>query len=128
MNKVFPLMILFLISTLLMGCSNEYKHLSKEEALELMETQDDYLIVDVRTEEEYDRKHIPKAILIPIEQLKAGNFSKLPNKNQTLLVYCWTGRRAEDSAKILVNNGYKNVYEIGGLVDWNGKIEGNEVD
>ena len=49
-------------------------------------------------------------------------------KNQTILVYCWTGRRAEDAAKMLADLGYTNVYEFGALVDWNGELEGNEVD
>ena len=126
--KFFTLIIF--AAVVLTGCggSGEPKHLTAEEAAEFMATEKNYLIVDVRTLEEYEKKHIPNAILVPIDQLRAGKFDALPDKNQPLLVYCWTGRRAEDAAKILVDNGYKNVYEIGGLVDWTGATEGAEVD
>ena len=86
------------------------------------------LVLDVRTVEEYEKKHIPGAVLVPIDQIKNGRFDKLPDKNQIILVYCWTGRRAEDAAKILSQNGYKYVYNFGGIVDWQGELEGTEVE
>jgi len=113
------------------GCGeigNSPKQLTAEEAIKFMQTEQNYIILDVRTQEEYDKKHIPKAVLLPIEEIRKGNFSeKLPDKNKNILIYCWTGRRAEDSAKILAENGYKNVYEFGGLIDWTGEVEGKEV-
>lgn len=113
---------------LIAGCGgNNFKHISQNDAQRIIKANPDAIIVDVRTPEEFDKKHIPHALLVPIEELKAENFSKLANKNATLLIYCWTGRRAEDSAKILVEHGYKNVYEFGGLVDWTGAVEGSEV-
>lgn len=113
---------------LIAGCGgNNFKHISQDDAQRIIKANPDAIIVDVRTPEEFDKKHIPHALLVPIEELKAENFSKLSNKNATLLIYCWTGRRAEDSAKILVEHGYKNVYEFGGLVDWTGAVEGSEV-
>lgn len=127
MKKFLMLMILTLM---LSGCITEtgtYQHLTQEDATKVMQTEKNIIILDVRTQEEYDKKHIPDAVLLPIEELRKGNFELLPDKNQKILVYCWTGRRAEDSAKILAEHGYKNVYDFGGLVDWKGKVVGSEV-
>ncbi len=120
--------LMILVFALCTGCGGgTFKHLTHDEAQKMIATNSNVVIVDVRTQEEFDKKHIPKALLVPIEDLQAGDFSKLPDKDATLLIYCWTGRRAEDSAKILADEGYKNVYEMGGLVDWTGKLEGTEV-
>ena len=85
------------------------------------------IVLDVREPDEYDKKHIADAVLIPVEELRAGNFSKLPDKEQTILIYCWTGRRAEDAAAILTEAGYTKVYEIGGIVDWKGSVVGTDI-
>ena len=127
-RKTFAVLMLFLF-TICAGCSSagSYKTINATDAVKMMQTEKDYLIIDVRTQEEYDKKHIPGAVLVPIADLREGKFEKLPNKNQTLLIYCWTGRRAEDSAKLLAENGYTKVYTFGGLVEWNGDLEGTEI-
>ena len=117
--------ITILITVLCTGCGETYKHISQDEALKMMKAGGDYVIVDVRTKEEYDKRHIPGSILLPITDIKEGKLDILPDKNQTILIYCWTGRRAADSANILYKRGYKNVYEFGGLVDWTGDVEGD---
>ncbi len=128
-RKTFAVLIALLM-TICAGCSSagSYKTINATDAVKMMETGNNYLIVDVRTQEEYDKKHIPGALLVPIADLREGKFDKLPDKNQTLFVYCWTGRRAEDSAKILAENGYTKVYNFGGLVEWNGELVGNEIN
>lgn len=113
----------FFALALCTGCGKEYQHISHEEAEHMMETCPDCVIVDVRRQDEYDKRHIQGAILVPIEDIREGKLDALPDKNQTLLLYCWTGRRSEDSAELLSSYGYKNVYEFGGLVDWTGKTE-----
>lgn len=122
-------MILFL--ALCAGCGGEqksvYKSLTQAEAVKVMAEKPDAIVLDVRTAEEYEKKHIPNAKSVPLEEFQNGNFSSLPDKNATILIYCWTGRRAQDSAQILVDNGYKNVYEFGGMVDWKGPVEGSEL-
>lgn len=124
--KKFLLAVL-LSTMLLTGCGEEsYRHLTHEEAQQIIQANPAAIILDVRTKAEYDRKHIPNALLLPIEELRSGNFTKLPDKDAVILIYCWTGRRAEDSAEILVEHGYTKVAEFGGLVDWNGAIEGEE--
>ena len=123
-------LLLIILTLTLSGCdttAGSYQHLTPEDAAKVMQTENNIIILDVRTQEEYDKKHIPNAVLLPIEELRKGNFELLPDKNQKILVYCWTGRRAEDSAKILAENGYKNVYDFGGLVEWTGEVEGSEI-
>ena len=123
--------LLIILSTILIGGCGEkinYKHVTFDEARQVLAGNPDAIILDVRTVDEYEKKHIPHAVNIPLEDLREGKFSKLPDKDATILTYCWTGRRAQDSAQILVDKGYKNVYEMGGLVDWTGKLEGTEVD
>ena len=110
------------------GCTlgNTHRHISVEEAKHLMATEKDYLIVDVRTPEEYAKRHVKGAVLLPQDEIEKGNVKDtLPDKKQLLLLYCWTGRRSEDSAKMLAKMGYSRVCEFGGLVDWDGETEGD---
>jgi len=123
--KKFLSALMILVVALCAGCGGgNFKHLTQPEAKKMIASNPDAIILDVRTQEEFDKKHIPNAISLPLEKLRDGDFSKLPDKDATILIYCWTGRRAEDSAEILANNGYKNVYEFGGIADWKGDLEG----
>ena len=114
------------------GCAvgKGYTSMSMDEAREIIEedTDHEYLIVDVRTQEEYDKGHIPGAMLLPLADIREGNVDALPDKDQAMMVYCWTGRRSEDSAILLVDMGYKNVYDIGGFIDWTGDVEGENLE
>lgn len=125
--SAFALMI-FIVS-MFTGCGEKatYKHVTFDQAQKVLADNPDGIIVDVRTVDEYEKKHIPHAANIPLENLREGKFEQIPDKNQTLLLYCWTGRRAQDAAQVLVDKGYKKVYEMGGIVDWTGKLEGTEV-
>lgn len=127
LRKIFFTATLFL-AMLFAGCGGTSTHLEQDEAKKMMKSRSDILIVDVRTQAEYDKKHIPGAVLVPIEDLKKGDFSALPDKSKILLLYCWTGRRAEDATAILIAHGYTRIYEFGGLVDWDGSVEGEEVE
>ena len=128
--KKFLTAMLILFVAICAGCGEKitYKHVNYDEARKVLADNPEAIILDVRTPEEFGEKHIPHAKLLPLEELQAGNFASLPDKNQTILIYCWEGRLAEDSAKILVDNGYKNVYEMGGIADWKGKLEGTETN
>lgn len=94
-----------------------YQKITPEEAKEMM-AEEDVIILDVRTAEEFAEVHIEGALLIPDTELAALAPEKLPNKDQTILVYCRSGRRSEASARALVNMGYTEVYDFGGIVDW----------
>lgn len=128
MSRIFKIVAVAIFFAVFSGCGvgNEPRNMSADAAAEFMATEKNYLIVDVRSQAEYDKRHIPGAVLVPVDDLRAGNFSALPDKNKTLLIYCWTGRRAGDAASILAKAGYKNVYNFGGLVDWNGDTIGAE--
>ena len=125
---IFAAALIIFSMIFLTAGSKGYEHLDDNEAMEMMKNNPDIIILDVRTQAEYEKKHIPGALLVPIEKLREGDFSLLPDKDKTILIYCWTGRRADDSAKILSENGYKNVYEFGGLISWFGEVEGTDAD
>ena len=84
---------------------------------------DGHVIVDVRRSDEYAKGHIPGAILIPNESITDIPPEELPDKNQTILVYCRTGRRSKEASQKLADMGYVNVYEFGGIEDWTGDVE-----
>ena len=106
---------------LLCGCQKHpasYICITAELAKELMDTQTDYIILDVRTQQEYDLGHIPGAILIPNEVILDKAEDTLKNKDQLILVYCRSGRRSKEAAQKLCDLGYTNVKEFGGIIDW----------
>ena len=110
-----------LAAMLLPGCAGSkagYGQISQEEAKRLMDTQDGYVILDVRTQEEYDAGHIPGAILIPDYEIREKADQLLPRKDQLILVYCRSGRRSKNAAQALAELGYTNVKEFGGILTW----------
>lgn len=92
--------------------------ITAEEAKEIMDTGDGFVILDVRTQEEYDEGHVPGAILIPNTEIENRAEEELPDKAQLILVYCRSGRRSKLAAQILADLGYTNVKEFGGIIDW----------
>ena len=95
-----------------------YVSITMEEAVELMDAGGDYIILDVREQDEYDAGHIPGAILIPNGQITSRAEQELPDKGQLILVYCRSGRRSKEAAQKLADLGYTNVKEFGGIIDW----------
>ena len=104
------------------GCSDggsaSYDQISGAEAKALMDSESGYIIIDARTQEEYDQGHIPGAILIPEYEIADRAEKELPDKDQLILVYCRSGRRSKIAAEELVKLGYTNVKEFGGIIDW----------
>lgn len=100
-----------------------YKSVSSQEAKELMDTEDSYVILDVRTEEEYEQGHIKNAVLIPDYEVETRAEKELPDKDQLIMVYCRSGRRSKIASDILVSLGYTNIVEFGGIIDWEYEIE-----
>ena len=92
--------------------------ITAQEAKEIMDTEEDCIILDVRTQEEYDEGHIPAAVLIPDTEVENRAEEELPDKEQLILVYCRSGRRSKLAAQILADLGYSNVKEFGGIIDW----------
>ena len=99
-----------------------YEQITPVEAKKIMDTEKNYIVLDVRTEEEYNEGHIEGAILIPDYEINAKAESVLKDKNQLLLVYCRSGRRSKLAAESLAALGYTNIKEFGGIIDWQYEI------
>ena len=109
------------------GDKKTYRQVSPEEAAAMMEEETDYIILDVRTQEEYEAAHIPGAICIPNETIGTGDIPELPDKDQLILVYCRSGNRSKQASEKLAKQGYTNIVEFGGINSWTGKtVSGSE--
>ena len=133
MKRLIPIFLTTILSIALLGCGDSsaqpsetekggYRQISQEEAQKLMESESGYMILDVRTKQEFDEGHIPKAICVPNETIDTTPPSVLPDKNQMILVYCRSGRRSKEAAQKLADMGYRHVIEFGGIKDWRGAI------
>ena len=102
-----------------------YKQISMDEAKQIFESggADSYIILDVRTSDEFADGHIPGAINVANESIGAEPPAELADKNQLIYVYCRSGNRSKQAAEKLVALGYKNIVEFGGIIDWTGEIE-----
>ena len=120
------LIFLLLAVMLLTACGQDkendqgavYVNITAEEAKQIMDSEEGYIILDVRTQEEYDQGHIPGAIVIPHEEIGEKAEEVLTDKDQLILVYCRSGRRSKLAAEALVELGYTNIKEFGGIIDW----------
>ena len=127
MKKMIVLMILFLMSLLLLaGCGarqeeSAYRQVTMEEAAAMMREESGYIILDVRTAEEYSEKHIPGAVNVPNEIIGSAGIPELPDMGQLILVYCRSGNRSKQASEKLVKLGYTNIVEFGGIHDWTGE-------
>ena len=101
----------------------EYTSIDMETAKGIFETEGDYMILDVRRADEFADGHIPGAINVANEDIHAIEPSELPDKNQTIYVYCRSGNRSKQAASKLAAMGYTNIIEFGGIMDWTGEIE-----
>ena len=136
MKIITAIILLILITVLFVGCPNnqskhsensdvtesvqqvDYKKISAEEARRMMEEQTDYILLDVRTEEEFAEIRIDGAILIPDYEIKDRAADELPDKTALILIYCRSGRRSANVAHELIDMGYTDVYDFGGIIDW----------
>lgn len=118
--------LMFLAMFGLVSCTssqNTYTQMSMNDAMDLMENESDYVILDVRTLEEYNEKHILGAINIPNESIGTEEIDALPDKEQLIFVYCRSGNRSRQASEKLVELGYTNIIEMGGIGDWSGEFE-----
>ena len=106
------------------GAPMTYEMVSMAEGLEIAKNNPDAIIVDVRRDDEYKAGHIPGAVLLTMETITAETAAKvLPDKNQMILIYCRSGRRSKIAAQNLLDLGYTNLIEFGGILDYKGKVE-----
>ena len=123
--KWIPILMALL---LLSGCAAQvqkeqsYRQINMDEAIAMMEAENDYIILDVRTPEEFSEKHIPGAINIANETIGSEEIPEVPDKDQLILVYCRSGNRSKQASEKLVALGYTNIVEFGGINDWPGEV------
>ena len=128
MKKLILIMLTMLVLT---ACGQDkenvqeavYVNITAKEAKEIMDSQKGYIILDTRTQEEYDEGHIPGAIVISHDEILEKAEDVLTDKNQLILVYCRSGRRSKLAAEDLVKLGYTNIKEFGGIIDWPYEVE-----
>ena len=123
MKRIIPILMALL---LLSGCATQsakktYRQITMEEAVTMLEEETEYIILDVRTAEEYSEKHIPGSINIANESIGTEDIPELPDKDQLILVYCRSGNRSKQASEKLVKLGYTNIVEIGGINSWPGE-------
>ena len=100
----------------------EYSMITMDEAKEIFKNDGSYIILDVRRADEFADGHIPGAINLANEDISTTDLELLPDKNQTIYVYCRSGNRSKQAAEKLVAMGYTNVVEFGGILDWTGEV------
>lgn len=131
-------MVLLLISVSFAACSSEdkggskksepaqaestkassYTNINPEDAKNRLDSETGIILLDVRTQEEYDEMHIPNSLLIPVDVIEKEAPEKLTDKNTTIFVYCRSGRRSVTASEALIKMGYTKVYNLGGIIDW----------
>ena len=125
MKKLIPILLSTLLFT---GCAssnnqaNTYRSITMDDAVTMMAQETGYIILDVRRPDEFAAGHIPNAINVPNESIGTDEIPELPDKDQLIMVYCRSGRRSKEASEKLVNLGYTNIVEFGGILDWKGEI------
>jgi rhodanese-related sulfurtransferase len=120
--------VLMILVLALTGCSNtkeeenmnvktQYIKISPAEAKEIMDNEET-IVLDVRTKQEYDQGHIEGSVLLPVDEISAKAEEVLKDKEAKILVYCRSGNRSATAAKTLIEMGYENVLDFGGIIDW----------
>ena len=127
MSKMFGIILLVMV-LLMAGCGkttveNQYQQISQEEANNMMDTQE-VIVLDVREQSEFDAGHIPEAVLLPVGTItEATAAAVIPEKDSVVLVYCRSGNRSKTASQALVDLGYTNVFEFGGINTWSYEVE-----
>ncbi|MCL2735360.1 MAG: rhodanese-like domain-containing protein [Propionibacteriaceae bacterium] len=121
MKKIL-VVCLVAVTALLAGCSSSgtggYQTITAQQAKQMMDQGGSYVLLDVRTQQEYSQQHIDGAILIPDTQVSSQAATTIPDKSTVIFVYCRTGVRAANASKALASMGYTHVYDMGGIVNW----------
>ena len=117
-KQIYALLLTLVL--LLTACAQaaSYEQITQEEAKQIMDTTEGYILLDTRTREEYDQSHIPGALLIPHTEIAQRAEEELPDKDQVILVYCRSGNRSKQASAALAELGYTNVKEFGGIHTW----------
>ena len=125
MKKILYILMIVLLISCTVNNKEEItvNKITSDQALEDFNSKKGYIIVDVRTKQEFDEAHIPGAINIPNEEITDTKPELLPDLNQDIYIYCRSGNRSNQAAIKLIRMGYTNIYDFGGIIDWKGDIE-----
>ena len=129
LKRILPLLLVLML--MLTGCgksdvdiqNNTYEKISMSEGLARMESDENYILLDVRRADEFESGHIPGAVNLPNEAIGAEEIPSLPAKAQTIYIYCRSGNRSKQAADKLLALGYTNLIEFGGIIDYTGELE-----
>ena len=102
------------------SCTSQatYQTIAPADAQKLMQDDSSVILLDVRTPAEHEEVHIPGSTLLPVDDIQAQAGTLLPDKTATIIVYCRSGNRSQVASKQLLDMGYKNVYDLGGIINW----------
>ncbi|MBS7397680.1 MAG: rhodanese-like domain-containing protein [Ruminiclostridium sp.] len=129
LKRILPLLLVLVI--MLAGCgksdadtpNNAYEKITMSEGLARMESDENYILLDVRRADEFEAGHIPGAVNLPNEEIGTEEIPSLPDKAQTIYIYCRSGNRSKQAADKLLALGYTNLIEFGGIIDYTGELE-----
>lgn len=109
----------FILMLFLCGCNNKVAinvDIDPSEVYSLINNKDVY-IIDVREVYEYNNGHIKNSHNIPFGQIRNIDNSLVPFDTK-IIVYCYSGNRSSNAAKMLLEMGYTNVHDMGGIINW----------
>lgn len=125
MKIVLKTLVIIIIGLFIVGCSNEETTtgtmgtITTEEVKEILDNKNEnYVLIDVREDYEFNEGHIPGAVNIPLGNIDSITYST----SRTIIVYCKSGNRSNEAAIKLKNMGY-NVKDMGGILNWTYEIE-----
>lgn len=129
LKRILPLLLVLVI--MLAGCgksdadapNNTYEKITMSEGLARMKSDENYILLDVRRADEFEAGHIPGAVNLPNEEIGTEEIPSLPDKTQTIYIYCRSGNRSKQAADKLLALGYTNIIEFGGIIDYTGELE-----
>ena len=129
LKRILPLLLVLVI--MLAGCgksdadtpNNTYEKIPMSEGLARMESDENYILLDVRRAYEFEEGHIPGAVNLPNEEIGTEEIPSLPDKAQTIYIYCRSGNRSKQATDKLLALGYTNLIEFGGIIDYTGELE-----
>ena len=126
MKTIFSLLLILMLGIVVFAVphagASGYRQITMQEAIDMMDSESDYIILDVRTPAEYEGGHIPNAVNVPNETIGQSEIDELPDKGQLILVYCRSGNRSKQASSKLAALGYTNIVEFGGINAWPGEI------
>ncbi len=117
--KKYLLLMMTLLTVFLVSCqSTTYETISASVAKSMMDNDSSIILVDVRTQEEYDKEHIQDAVLLPLDSIETDADEVIPDKSAVYIIYCRSGNRSQTASELLVSLGYENIYDMGGIIYW----------